>query len=158
MGKCISTINSHLAIKAKFNIQPSISKTDTISYVSIPVVKYCLEGLWENSFKLLSYVIIALWQPGRNQVQCHLKLKLLLILSRYFRGKELVLCAIRPINSGGMVTENYGPVFTLKSKEERIHNLAGRYWFTCECTACIEHWPKQKEIDESIINIRWVTR
>lgn len=57
--------------------------------------------------------------------------------------------AVRPLSPGEVVADNYGPVFTMRKRDERQKSLAGRYWFHCACTSCCENWPKLTEIDES---------
>jgi len=65
--------------------------------------------------------------------------------TRYNIGKTLVLKALSPFKVGEEVSENYGQVFYFKTKEERQKELKARYWFTCECPACREDWPKLGE-------------
>lgn len=63
-------------------------------------------------------------------------------VARYFIGTKLVVCSSRSIQKGEPVHENYGPIFTHKSKADRQCSLKGRYWFTCQCLACQEDWPQ----------------
>ena len=37
---------------------------------------------------------------------------------RYFSGKKIILRAQRPLAVNELVSENYGPVFTMKNKEQ----------------------------------------
>lgn len=60
---------------------------------------------------------------------------------RYFVGTSIVLCAAHPLQSGEMIAENYGPIFTKQPLSERQRNLESRYWFKCGCCACKENWP-----------------
>lgn len=69
---------------------------------------------------------------------------------RYFIGKKIVINAVRPINPGDLVAENYGPVFTRKSLAERQRSLSSRYWFDCRCTACVQDWPS---LDNGLDNV-----
>ncbi|XP_076278522.1 protein-lysine N-methyltransferase SMYD4 isoform X2 [Lasioglossum baleicum] len=62
-------------------------------------------------------------------------------VTRYFAGRSIVIRATRSLRVGDTVAENYGPIFTKRSLEQRRRTLAGRYWFACECTACRENWP-----------------
>lgn len=62
-------------------------------------------------------------------------------VARYFSGKNLVLTATKPIERFAAVAENYGPIFTKKMLLERQRNLRSRYWFKCECNACVGNWP-----------------
>lgn len=63
-------------------------------------------------------------------------------VSRTFVGKTIVFNAVRPLLPGAPVSENYGPIFTKKNLVERQRSLKSRYWFKCECRACVENWPK----------------
>lgn len=53
-----------------------------------------------------------------------------------------------------MVDENYGPIFATTKKFERQQTLQERYWFTCECEACINNWPTVDEMNNAIIRLR----
>ncbi|XP_054273214.1 SET and MYND domain-containing protein 4 isoform X2 [Macrosteles quadrilineatus] len=75
-------------------------------------------------------------------------------IARYFRGKEIVVRAVRPLKPGDIVAENYGPVFTFRTQAERHRSLLSRYWFKCECKACRENWPKLEEMDENSFQLR----
>ena len=68
--------------------------------------------------------------------------------SRYNIGKKMILKSLMPISVGQEVSENYGPVFYFKSKKERQKHLNGRYWFSCDCPACLEDWPLLKDAIE----------
>jgi SET and MYND domain-containing protein 4 len=52
----------------------------------------------------------------------------------------MVLFALRPLQPGEMVGENYGPIYSKKSLAERQRALRARYWFKCVCQACAENW------------------
>ncbi|XP_050298897.1 SET and MYND domain-containing protein 4 [Anthonomus grandis grandis] len=62
-------------------------------------------------------------------------------LSRHFVGKNIILTSTRPLKSNDIVPENYGPIFTRKTLEERKKSLSARYWFDCQCMACQQDWP-----------------
>jgi SET and MYND domain-containing protein 4 len=70
-------------------------------------------------------------------------------VTRYFCGTSMVLNTIRPVEQNAIVAENYGPMFTRQSLEERQRNLKARYWFKCECKACTENWPMLKTMDHT---------
>lgn len=61
--------------------------------------------------------------------------------SRYFIGKNIVINSIRPLKNGDIVAENYGPIFTKKNLVARKNFLNSRYWFDCQCSACVQNWP-----------------
>jgi len=60
---------------------------------------------------------------------------------RYFINDTVVVRTVRTIQRGEPVTENYGAVFTQSGKEERQAYLKSRYWFDCQCEACLDDWP-----------------
>lgn len=81
------------------------------------------------------YIGVALYRTGAYfNHDCHPA------LSRYFIGTSIVLAANRPLRSGDMVGENYGPIFTKKTLVDRQRSLMSRYWFKCECQCCRENW------------------
>lgn len=61
-------------------------------------------------------------------------------VTRYFNSTSLIFNSIRPHAKGEVIAENYGPIFTKQTQQERQRNLASRYWFKCECRACSENW------------------
>lgn len=52
------------------------------------------------------------------------------------------------------MAENYGPIFTKRSLEDRRRTLAARYWFRCECTACREDWPRFETLTNDMVRLR----
>lgn len=62
-------------------------------------------------------------------------------LTRYFQGTDIILSSIRPISAGQMVSETYGPLFANGLIKDRQRALRSRYWFKCQCKACLEDWP-----------------
>ncbi|XP_050428772.1 SET and MYND domain-containing protein 4 [Adelges cooleyi] len=68
---------------------------------------------------------------------------------RYHRGTTVVVHTIRDIRAGEPITENYGPVYTSQTKNERQKNLKNRYWFECNCTACFQDWPTLDQVEMS---------
>nr|XP_026500608.1 SET and MYND domain-containing protein 4 [Vanessa tameamea] len=76
-------------------------------------------------------------------------------VARYFDQQKIVLRAIRPLQPGEVVSENYGPHFLMRSLKERQRMLACRYWFRCDCIACKENWPTLKQMNaESSLYLR----
>ncbi|KAE8737225.1 hypothetical protein FOCC_FOCC017313, partial [Frankliniella occidentalis] len=69
-------------------------------------------------------------------------------VTRHFRGKDIVMTATRPLAQGDVVAENYGPIFTKRTLQQRQRTLNSRYWFHCTCTACAEDWPLMEELKE----------
>lgn len=62
-------------------------------------------------------------------------------VTRYFNSTSLIFNSIRPHVKGEVIAENYGPIFTKQTLQQRQRNLTSRYWFKCECNACRENWP-----------------
>lgn len=62
-------------------------------------------------------------------------------VARYFVGKKIVIRALRPISVRSVVAENYGPIFTRRILQDRQRSLSSRYWFNCQCEACVKNWP-----------------
>lgn len=65
---------------------------------------------------------------------------------RYHRGTTVVVHNIRELHAGEAITENYGPMFMLHPKEERLQTLKNRYWFECNCIACCQDWPTLEQM------------
>ncbi|XP_068979618.1 SET and MYND domain-containing protein DDB_G0273589 isoform X4 [Bombus flavifrons] len=78
-------------------------------------------------------------------------------VTRYFVGRSIVIRAIRSLRPGDAVAENYGPIFTKRSLEDRRRTLAARYWFRCECTACREDWPRFETLTNDMVRLRCPT-
>ncbi|XP_060822730.1 SET and MYND domain-containing protein 4-like isoform X2 [Bombus pascuorum] len=78
-------------------------------------------------------------------------------VTRYFVGRSIVIRAIRSLRVGDVVAENYGPIFTKRSLEDRRRTLAARYWFRCECTACREDWPRFETLTNDMVRLRCPT-
>lgn len=74
--------------------------------------------------------------------------------NRYFVGKNIVLQALRPLDSGMCVSENYGPLFTKHPLAVRQKKLASRYWFKCTCQACDEDWPTYDTLSNDDLRLR----
>lgn len=68
-------------------------------------------------------------------------------ITRFFNLTHLIFNSIRPHHAGDVVAENYGPIFTKQTLQERQRNLASRYWFKCECRACRENWPVLQKLN-----------
>ena len=73
---------------------------------------------------------------------------------RYCVGDTIVVRAIKTIGEGETVNENYGPIYTRKTRAERRETLKTRYWFDCRCRACEENWPVIKELANDALRFR----
>ena len=78
-------------------------------------------------------------------------------MNRYCIGDTLIVRAIKSIAKGEMIAENYGPIFTQKTKEYRQRILKERYWFECNCTPCKENWPLFSDMSMDIFKFRCTT-
>ncbi|XP_012543048.1 SET and MYND domain-containing protein 4 [Monomorium pharaonis] len=76
---------------------------------------------------------------------------------RYFIGTTMIVRAIRTINAGEEISENYGPIFTTTPEIERKRKLRVQYWFDCNCEACSGHWPLLDELDPTILRFKCET-
>ncbi|XP_017778668.1 PREDICTED: SET and MYND domain-containing protein 4-like [Nicrophorus vespilloides] len=79
-------------------------------------------------------------------------------VSRHFVGKNIVINALRPLNPGELIAENYGPIFTRRTLADRQKSLSGRYWFPCGCQACNQDWPMIDGLGNSSRRIRCPTK
>lgn len=66
--------------------------------------------------------------------------------SRNFYADVCVVRAIKSIRRGCEVSDNYGAVYAVQSREERQNKLRPQYFFDCQCEACTEDWPTLSEI------------
>lgn len=73
---------------------------------------------------------------------------------RYFNGNVIMLRALKRIAAGEMVAENYGPMFTQVTKDERQAHLMKQYRFTCRCAPCMDNWPTFKDMDDGVLRFR----
>jgi len=56
-------------------------------------------------------------------------------------GNKLIIKSLVRIEKDEQVSDNYGQVFYFKNRDERQRELSARYWFHCQCPACVEDWP-----------------
>ncbi|BES93949.1 set and mynd domain-containing protein [Nesidiocoris tenuis] len=68
---------------------------------------------------------------------------------RYFERSKVVVRAIKNIRNGEHIFENYGPIFTQTSRNERQKTLKNQYWFDCSCEPCTRNWPTIDRMDTS---------
>ena len=62
-------------------------------------------------------------------------------VTRTFRGSHCQVRALRVINKGEEVLDNYGVLYAVNDLAERQQKLAEQYFFECKCTACENNWP-----------------
>lgn len=75
-------------------------------------------------------------------------------VTRYYRGNSVCVRTVKGIPAGSMVAENYGPLFTQVSREERRSTLLNQYKFTCNCRACAGDWPKFADMDSNVLRFK----
>ncbi|XP_034245426.1 SET and MYND domain-containing protein 4-like [Thrips palmi] len=64
---------------------------------------------------------------------------------RHSYGDWAVLRAIRPIQQGEEILDNYGYHHALHTVDERRSQLSKQYFFHCSCEACLGSWPSYKD-------------
>ena len=62
-------------------------------------------------------------------------------VTRYFRGSQCQVRALRRIAPGEDVCDNYGLVYAVNEVHERQQRLLEQYFFACQCRACLGDWP-----------------
>lgn len=62
--------------------------------------------------------------------------------------------AVKPIQTGEIIAENYGPIYSQMEKYSRQEKLLSQYWFKCDCIPCQELWPTFQELDNKIMRFR----
>ncbi|XP_058062549.1 SET and MYND domain-containing protein 4 [Anopheles bellator] len=67
---------------------------------------------------------------------------------RTFCGTSIVFHTSRPLRTGAVIPENYGPHFLRQAKALRQRNLRSRYWFKCDCRTCTEDWPLLEQLSD----------
>ena len=59
---------------------------------------------------------------------------------RYHEGNACVLRAVRTIEEGEEITDNYGFFYQMHSLSDRRLLMERQYFFRCECRACVADW------------------
>ena len=76
-------------------------------------------------------------------------------VTRYFAaGGVVVVRAVRSLQPGEDVSENYGQLWTRESRVSRQQRLREQYWFECACEACDADWPLFEDIAEDAVRLR----
>lgn len=57
-----------------------------------------------------------------------------------------VVRALKHIRKGEEIIDNYGFLYAVEEKHNRIKHLANQYYFTCQCVPCKENWPLYNEM------------
>lgn len=61
-------------------------------------------------------------------------------VTRNFYGDTCVVRAIRSVRAGEELSDNYGAVYAIQSRDERRSKLKPQYYFVCGCEACVNDW------------------
>lgn len=75
-------------------------------------------------------------------------------MCRYFKSTAVHVVSIRNLKNGDELSENYGPLYSQNSKEERKEKLSKSYWFDCRCEACERNWPTFDEMEPNEIRFK----
>lgn len=73
---------------------------------------------------------------------------------RYFKNNSVHVVSIRNLKAGERLSENYGPLYSQNSREERQKKLRNFYWFDCSCEACEQNWPTFAEMNTNEIRFK----
>ena len=60
---------------------------------------------------------------------------------RYHEGNACVLRAVRTIDEGEEIADNYGFFYQMHPLSNRRLRMERQYFFRCECRACAADWP-----------------
>lgn len=75
-------------------------------------------------------------------------------LYRYHCGNMVYVCAVKSIEAGLQISENYGPNYTQEERSKRKDHLNNYYLFECSCVACLENWPTFDKLNKGVIRFR----
>ncbi|XP_070504960.1 SET and MYND domain-containing protein 4-like [Chironomus tepperi] len=73
-------------------------------------------------------------------------------------GCKNVIVVCRPISAGDQLFDSYRQNFNLLPKSMRQESLMKDYGFICDCEACINEWPLNKDLDvinDSVLEYAW---
>lgn len=73
---------------------------------------------------------------------------------RYYKGTSVYVHTISNIKNGGIIAENYGPLYSQNLIEERQSTLKEQYWFDCKCQPCQEIWPLYNEMNDKELRFK----
>lgn len=58
-----------------------------------------------------------------------------------FHQDSITAVTLKPVKPGEELCADYGVLFHLTPREERLSQLRGHYFFDCKCLACYKNWP-----------------
>lgn len=73
---------------------------------------------------------------------------------RHSYGDICVVRAIKNIEVGEEIVDNYGALYPLTVRSERHATLEPQYYFTCQCKPCCEDWPLYFNIPADVPKFR----
>ena len=59
-----------------------------------------------------------------------------------------VVRALKHIKKGEEIIDNYGFLYAVEEKLDRIKHLADQYYFTCQCVPCKQNWPLYNKLPD----------
>lgn len=71
---------------------------------------------------------------------------------------KVVLIVSRPITKGGQLFDSYRPNFNNQPRDQRQDALLKDYGFMCDCEACANNWPINKDLEvfsEDLLEFAW---
>lgn len=71
-------------------------------------------------------------------------------VTRNFLSNRCQVRAIRKVNKGEQVFDNYGVVYAVNDYDERQSKLVEQYFFQCGCICCTDKWPMYDEIPKEL--------
>lgn len=69
---------------------------------------------------------------------------------RHCYRNTCVVRALKHIKKGEEIIDNYGFLYAVQSKAERLQHLQEQYLFTCQCTACQQDWPLYTNLPDEL--------
>jgi len=72
---------------------------------------------------------------------------------RHYSSSHAAVRAIRGLQPGDELLDNYGYHYAVMPKEERQRKLYNQYYFTCACLPCSSNWPVYSSLPQSAVPI-----
>jgi len=79
-------------------------------------------------------------------------------VTRNFDGPVCTVRAIRTIERGEEIFDNYGVHYAVQEIGERRAKLYDQYFFNCECVACCNDWPLYDKITNDLTTVKYKCR
>ena len=75
-------------------------------------------------------------------------------VTRYFRGNNCQVRAIKKIKKDEEIFDNYGLVYAVNDLTDRQEKLLEQYFFQCTCIACMNDWPLYGQLESDLNMVR----